>query len=77
MKRADNKALHLTAIPLRLCVMKKGASLSCCIKDESWSLGFGDQKSESNHPMRHSLRVLVVSDKGKGNQRIVRCVLRR
>ena len=63
--------------PLRSCVMKKGASLSCCIKDESRSLGFGDQKPESNRPMRHSLRVFVVSDKGKGNQRIVRCVLRR
>ena len=63
--------------PLRSCVIKKGVSLSCCIKDESRSLGFGDQELEPNRPMRHSLRVFVVSDKGKGNQRIVRCVLRR
>jgi len=32
--------------------MKKGESLSCCIKDESRPLSFGDQKSELNHPMR-------------------------
>jgi len=36
----------------RLCVMKKGESLSCCIKDEGRPLGFGGQKLESNHPMR-------------------------
>jgi len=59
---------YLTGVPLRSCVMKRGVSLSCCIKDESRSLGFGDQKLESNRPMRHSLRVFVVSDKGKGNQ---------
>lgn len=47
---------------------KETKSLSCCIKDESRSLGFGDPKLESNRPMRHSLRVFVVSDKGKGNQ---------
>ncbi len=47
---------------------KETKSLSCCIKDESSSLGFGDQKLESNRPMRHSLRVFVVSDKGKGSQ---------
>jgi hypothetical protein len=38
--------------PRRLCVMKKGESLSCCIKDEGRPLGFGGQKLEPNHPMR-------------------------
>ena len=57
--------------------MKEGESLSCCVKDESRSLGFGFQKLESNHPMRHLLRAFVVSDEGKGSPRTVRCVLRR
>ena len=30
--------------PRALCVMKEGESLSCCVKDESRSLGFGFQK---------------------------------
>jgi hypothetical protein len=46
--------------------MKKGLGLSCCIKDESRSLDFGDQKLESNHSMRPVLKVQVVSDRGKG-----------
>ena len=49
------------------CVMKKGESLSCCIKDERRPLSFGDQKSELNHPMRLLLRAMVVSDQGKGS----------
>ena len=52
----------LINIPLRSCVMKRGVSLSRCIKDESRSLGFGDQKLEPNRPMRHLLRAPVVSD---------------
>jgi len=63
-----NKALHLTAIPLRSCVMKKGESLSCCIKDESRPLGFGGQKLEPNYPMRLLKRAVVVSDPGKGHR---------
>ena len=47
--------------------MKEGESLSCCVKDESRSLGFGFQKLELNHPMRHLLRAFVVSDEGKGS----------
>ena len=35
-----------------LCAKKGGESLPCCIKDESRPLGFGDQKLESNRPMR-------------------------
>ena len=54
--------------PLRSCVMKKGESLSCCIKDESRPLGFGGQKLEPNHPMRLLKRAVVVSDPGKGHQ---------
>lgn len=45
--------------------MKKGASLSCCIKDESRSLGLGNQILGSNYPMRHRLRAVVVSDREK------------
>ena len=48
--------------PQAVCVMKKGVSLSNCIKDERRSLGFDDQTLEPNHPMRLSLRALVVSD---------------
>ena len=54
----------------RSCVMKKGESLSCCIKDESRSLGFGDQKLEPNRPLRLLLRAKVVSEKGKGSQEL-------
>ena len=52
------------------CVMKESESFSCCSKDESRSLGFGDQKLEPNHHMRHSLRAIVVSDKEKTVQEL-------
>ncbi len=58
--------LMLPRITLRLCVMTKDESLSCCIKDEGWPLGFGNQILESNYPMRPLLRVQVVSDREKG-----------
>jgi hypothetical protein len=45
--------------------MKKGASLLCCIKDESRPLDFGDQPLESNHPVRHRSKAFVVSDREK------------
>ena len=35
-----------------LVCQEERLNLSCCIKDESRSLGFGDQKLESNHLMR-------------------------
>jgi len=57
--------------------MTKGVSLSCCNNDEGRPLGFGNQMLESNHPMRHLLRVFVVSDSGKGSEKPVRCVLKR
>lgn len=56
---------HLT---LRSCVMTKDESLSCCTKDEGWPLGFGNQILGSNHPMRHLLRVIVVSDREKAER---------
>jgi len=43
-KSNHNNRLHVATIPLRLCVMKRGVSLSCCIEDESRPLDFGDQK---------------------------------
>jgi hypothetical protein len=52
------------------CVMKESESFPCCSKDESRSLGFGDQKLEPNHPMRHSLRAIVVSDREKAVQEL-------
>jgi hypothetical protein len=52
-------------VPLRLCVMTEDNSLPCCIKDEGWPLGFGNQILESNRPGRHLLRVFVVSDREK------------
>jgi len=39
--------------------------LPCCIKDEGRPLGFGNQILEPNRPMRHVLRVFVVSDREK------------
>ena len=48
-----------------MCVMKRGESLSNCIKDERRPFGFDDQTLESNRPMRLSLRALVVSDRVK------------
>jgi len=54
-----------TQTTLRLCVMTKDESLSCCIKDEGRPLGFGNQILESNYPMRPLLRVEVVSDREK------------
>ena len=54
--------------PLRSCVMTKDESLSCCTKDEGWPLGFGNQILGSNHPMRHLLRVIVVSDREKAER---------
>ena len=56
------------AIPLRSCVMTKDESLSCCTKDEGGPLGFGNQILRSNHPMRHLLRVIVVSDREKAER---------
>ena len=47
-----NEALVRTQTTLRLCVMTKDTSLSCCIKDEGRPLGFGNQILESNYPMR-------------------------
>ena len=62
-----NKSLQLTSnTPLRSCVMKNVVRHPCCTKDESRSLGFGDQKLESNCPMRLLLKAMVVSDLGKG-----------
>ena len=55
--------------------MKKGESLSCCIKDESRPLGFGDQKLEPNHPMRLLLRAVVVSDREKAIENGQVCVV--
>jgi len=51
MVKTHNKAMHRNFVTLRLCVMKNDESHSCCIKDESRSLGFGDQKLEPNRPM--------------------------
>ena len=66
-QKAPNKALVRTQTTLRLCVMTKDASLSCCIKDEGRPLGFGNQILESNYPMRLELRALVVSDREKAD----------
>ncbi len=63
-------------IPLRSCVMTRDESLSCCVEDEGWPLGFGHQRLGSNCPMRHLLRVFVVSDREKAEES-VRCVLKR
>ncbi len=49
--------------------MTEDESLSCCIKDEGRPLGSGSQMQESNRPMRHALRVCVVSDRGKGSKK--------
>ena len=47
--------------------MKKGLGRSCCIKDESRSVDFGDQKLESKHSMQPVLKVQVVSDRETGD----------
>ena len=64
---SHNKALVRTLITLRLCVMTKDRSLSCCTKDEGRPLGSGNQILESNYPMRPLLRVGVVSDREKAD----------
>ena len=61
-------AAPMAGFPLRSCVMTKDESLSCCINDEGWPLGFGNQILKSNHPMRHLLRVIVVSDREKAER---------
>ena len=71
-----NKSLHWIFTPLRSCVMTRDESLSCCVEDEGWPLGFGHQRLGSNCPMRHLLRVFVVSDREKAEES-VRCVLKR
>ncbi len=54
---------------LRLCVMTNDEkSLSCCTKDEGRPLGSGNQRLESNNPMRPLLRALVVSDREKAER---------
>jgi len=55
----------LFGFSLRLCVMTKDISLSCCTKDEGRPLDSGNQILESNRPMRPLLRVKVVSDREK------------
>ena len=43
-------------------------SLSGCIKDEGGPLGFGHQRLGPNRPIRHALRVPVVSDREKAEK---------
>ena len=70
IQHSANKTMHRIAIPLRSCAMTKDLGLSCCIEDEGRPLGIGDRTLGSNRPVRHSLRVFVVSDKGKGRRNL-------
>ena len=61
-------SVHQTGFPLRSCVMTENESFPCCIKDEGWPLRIGYQRLAPNHPMRHALRVHVVSDREKAER---------
>ncbi len=63
--RQGSRCAGTPNLPLRSCVTKRDASLSCCTKDEGRPFGFGNQLQEPNRPMWHELRALVVSDREK------------
>ena len=64
-----SKPASYAPLPILVCPEGK-RSFPCCIKDERRSLGFGNPMLESNHPVRLLSRAVVVSDEGKGCEKL-------